>query len=59
MSDKKANSYKFQFHFNEIIELSANINIIFRHEIRSTNFIANVLAKQGVDRLIPWVHVIM
>ena len=55
----KTNHWKFHFHLDEIVELSIGINVSFRHEVRSANSIANVLAKQEVDRLLPWVGVIM
>ena len=50
---------KFQFHFNEIRELAININVTFHHVFRSANSMANVLAKQAVDRLNPWVDVLL
>ena len=59
VSNKKDFPWKFQFHFNEIRELSATLNVSFLHEVRSANSIADALAKQGVERLSPWVSVIM
>ena len=49
-SNQKINPWKIQFIFNEIRVLVASITIIFHHELRSANSIADVLARQGVDR---------
>lgn len=51
--------WKIQFHLNEIREISASINVSFRHETRSANSLADELAKQGVERVSPWVGVVM
>lgn len=59
VSNQKAIPWKFQFHFNEIRELSAVINVTFHHEVRFANSMVDWLAKQGVDRLVPWVGVIL
>lgn len=59
VSNRKSNPWNFQFHFNEIRELSATLNVSFCHEVRSTNSTADVLAKQGVKRLYPWVGVVI
>ena len=59
VSNKKANPWKFQFHFNEIRELSTNMNVTFRHVFRSANSMADVLAKRGIYRLIPWVGALL
>lgn len=59
VSNRKAITWKFQFYFNEIRELSASINVSFHHEVRSTNSLVDGLTKQGVERLSPWVGVIM
>ena len=42
VSDQKDFPWKFQFHFNEIREPSATLNVSFRHEVRSANSIANM-----------------
>lgn len=59
VSNRKAIPWKFQFYFNDTRELSASINVSFHHEVRSANSLADRLAKQGVERLSPWVGVIM
>lgn len=59
VSHCKIKPWKFQFYFNEIRELSSSINVNFCHEVRSANFMADALAKQGVKRVIPWLGVIM
>ena len=59
VAKRKTNSWKFNFHLNEIRELSVETNVSFRHEVRSSNSMADVLAKHGVDRLLSWVGVSM
>ena len=54
VSNRKANQWKFHFLFNEIRALSSSINVVFRHELRSANHVADALAKQGIDRNSPW-----
>ena len=58
VSKRMTNHWKFYFQLNEIRELSIGINVSFYHEVRSANSMTDVLAKQGVDRLLPWVGVI-
>ena len=47
------------FIFNEIRELSASSNVSFSHESRSAKTMADALARQGVERVSPWVGVIL
>lgn len=56
---RKAFPWKSQFQFNEIRELSTTINVTVHHDVRSANSMADVLAKQGVKRWVPWVGVIL
>ena len=49
VSNQKAIPRKFQFHFIEIRKLSSSINVAFQHDVRSTNSMVDVLAKQGVE----------
>lgn len=42
--------WKFHFCFNEIKFLVSCIQVVFRHVIRSSNGVVDVLAKQGIDR---------
>lgn len=50
--------WKFQFYFNLIKELSHK-DVVFPHEARASDYIADVLANQGVDRVSPWTGPIM
>ena len=50
---KRAFPWKFQFHFDENHGLSSTLDVVFSHELRSGNSMADALAKQGVDRLSP------
>ena len=59
VSNRKVNPWKFQFLFNEIRELSSNINVVFLHVLRLANSITDALAKQGVERTSPWEGFIM
>ena len=59
VANKEANRLNFQFHFNEIRELLTNIDVSFCHVFRSANLMADMLAKQWVDRLIPCVGVLL
>lgn len=42
---------------NEIRELPSRISVLFHHEVRSANYMADALAKQGAQRVRPWVGV--
>lgn len=35
------------------------VNVVFRHEYRLANSMADALAKQGVERLFPWEGLIL
>lgn len=59
MSLRKLKLWKFQFLFNEIRELSSNMNVVFYYEVRLANCKADVLVKHGVESPSPWVGVIM
>ena len=59
MSNWKTFSWKFQFHFNEIKELSSSLNVEFHHEVRSANSMTDFFAKKEVDRLSPWVGMVL
>ena len=59
VSKQKVNPWKLQLYFNEIWELAASIKVNFYHEFRSANSMVDVLPKQVVDRLVPYVGVIM
>ena len=45
VSKRKVLPWKFQFIFNEIRGLSSSINVVFSHEVRSANSMADSLAK--------------
>lgn len=45
----------FHFILNQIKFLSSSIQVEFSHIFRSANAMADVLAKQGVDRLSPFI----
>lgn len=46
--------WKVQFTFNGIKDLASNIGATFHHVLRSTNGLADALAKQGLLGVIPW-----
>lgn len=50
VSNQSAFPWNFQFHFNEICGLSFTLDVVLVMTIRSANFMANALAKWGVDR---------
>lgn len=54
-----AKPWRFQFYLNEIKELSSHLDVVFHHKVGSANCMANALAKQGVDRVYPWVACVM
>lgn len=45
--------WKFQYLLKEIRDLSSSIKIVFKNIIHSPNDLADYLAKQGVDRVVP------
>ena len=51
VAKRKTNSWKFNFHLNEIRELSVGTDVSFRHKVRSGNSMADVLAKQRLDKI--------
>ena len=59
VSNRKTFPWKFQFHFNEIKELSSSLNVEFHHEVRSANSMTDFFAKKEVDRLSPWVGMVL
>ena len=59
VSNQKVNPWKFQILFNEIWALSSSINAVFRHKPRLANYIADALAKQGIDKTTPWEGILM
>ncbi|XXG62464.1 hypothetical protein AAC387_Pa05g0816 [Persea americana] len=59
VTNKKINPWKVQFLFNEIRVLSTSSSVVFRHELRLANSFADVLAKQGVERVSPSEGVIL
>ncbi|XXG72211.1 hypothetical protein AAC387_Pa07g1359 [Persea americana] len=62
VSNRKTFPWKFQFHFNEIKELSSSLNVEFHREVRSANSMVDFLAKKGwgvVDRFSPWVGMVL
>ena len=44
---------------DEIKGLSSLLNVEFHHEVRSVNSMADFLAKKGVNRLSPWVGMVL
>lgn len=38
--------WKFQFHLEEIKELSSHLDVAFHHEVKSANLMADIPAKQ-------------
>lgn len=53
VSNRRVSPWRFQFHFNEIRVLL--LIVVFHHN----NSMTDVLAKQGVERLSPWVGLVM
>ena len=51
--------WKFQFHFIEIKEIFSSLVVSFGPVLRHANIMADVLAKQGVDRASPCVGLSM
>ena len=45
VSNRKHFPWKFQFLFNEIRAFTTTINVVFRHQLRTTNCMADALAK--------------
>ncbi|XXG62313.1 hypothetical protein AAC387_Pa05g0690 [Persea americana] len=52
VSKQKASPWKLQLHFNEIWELAASIKVSFYHKSKSADSMVDVLARQGVDRIL-------
>lgn len=53
----KADSIKpwnLHFCFNEIKALASQLQVLFCHLIRSANGLGDSLAKQVVNRVVPW-----
>lgn len=48
-----------QFLFNEIRELSSSTNVAFRREIRSAYSMADIFGSARVERMYPWVGVVI
>lgn len=46
--------WKLHFYFNEIKCLVFHLQVVFHHEVRPTNVMADCLAKQGVDGSVSW-----
>lgn len=55
VSDEQARLWKFQFHFNEIKQLSSLILVAFCFEVQSVTNMADAVAKQGVHRVVAWI----
>lgn len=54
VSHETCKLWKLHFIFNEIKALVSHIHVVFRYEVRSANGLADSLAKQGADRVVPW-----
>lgn len=59
VSNRMMSPWKFYFHLNEIRDLSSSLNVVLCHEVRSSNSMADVLAKQGHDRKSSWVALVI
>lgn len=53
VSKKKSRPWKFEFYLNEIKVLVSHPQVEFCHKVRLAS--ANVLFKQLVGRVVPWV----
>lgn len=54
MLRSEARPWKFQYHFNDIKDLSSSLQVEYHYTVRSANSLADALPKQGVDRISPW-----
>lgn len=53
MSLVERSPWRFHFYLNEINTLSSSIQVSYFLICRSTNGMTNILAKQGVDKVVP------
>lgn len=51
--------WKLQVFFNETKVMSSHLQVAFRREVNSANSFANILTKQGVDKVVPLVDPIV
>ena len=53
VNSMQASPCEFQFYFNKIKFLSLASQVVFCHVNQSANGMANAMAKQGLDRVVP------
>lgn len=53
VSNVGSKPWKFQFYFNEIKHLLAHLQVVFCHEMKSVNCMADALSDQGLETVFP------